>query len=236
MIEAVGERVLADLLRDPRPAARPRRPGRRCRRSRWRTTGCWPPATRTPGSRSTSSPAGSSRRCEAIERDAGRPHVAARHRAARPSARTTRETLRLWRDRFLDAAGRGRGARLRRDLPPDVGVLPRVLRGRLPHRLPRRRPVRSSTRIDAVTAASAPPGRPGRAGLRGALPAAAPRLGRQRRRPGRHAAVRRGPSSPRGALRRLLWAPGELGLAQAYVTGELDVEGDLSTGSGACGG
>ncbi len=29
------------------------------------------------------------------------------------------------------------------------------------------------------------------------------------------------------ALRRLLWAPGELGLAQAYVTGELDVEGDL---------
>jgi cyclopropane-fatty-acyl-phospholipid synthase len=31
------------------------------------------------------------------------------------------------------------------------------------------------------------------------------------------------------ALRRLLWAPGELGLAQAYVTGELDVEGDLQT-------
>ncbi len=31
------------------------------------------------------------------------------------------------------------------------------------------------------------------------------------------------------ALRRLLWAPGELGLAQAYVTGELDLEGDLQT-------
>jgi cyclopropane-fatty-acyl-phospholipid synthase len=31
------------------------------------------------------------------------------------------------------------------------------------------------------------------------------------------------------ALRRLLWSPGELGLAQAYVTGELDVEGDLQT-------
>ncbi|MGW3018665.1 class I SAM-dependent methyltransferase [Streptomyces longwoodensis] len=30
----------------------------------------------------------------------------------------------------------------------------------------------------------------------------------------------------RRALRRLLWQPGELGLAQAYVTGELDVEGD----------
>jgi cyclopropane-fatty-acyl-phospholipid synthase len=30
------------------------------------------------------------------------------------------------------------------------------------------------------------------------------------------------------ALRRMLWHPGELGLAQAYVTGELDVEGDLT--------
>ncbi|MDI6629066.1 MAG: cyclopropane-fatty-acyl-phospholipid synthase family protein [Rhodococcus sp. (in: high G+C Gram-positive bacteria)] len=30
------------------------------------------------------------------------------------------------------------------------------------------------------------------------------------------------------ALRRLLWSPGELGAAQAYVTGELDVEGDLA--------
>ena len=29
------------------------------------------------------------------------------------------------------------------------------------------------------------------------------------------------------AVRRLLWHPGELGAAQAYVTGELDVEGDL---------
>ncbi|MBO1332284.1 cyclopropane-fatty-acyl-phospholipid synthase family protein [Streptomyces sp. VRA16 Mangrove soil] len=34
----------------------------------------------------------------------------------------------------------------------------------------------------------------------------------------------------RRALRRLLWNPGELGLAQAYVTGELDVEGDLRDG------
>jgi len=46
-----------------------------------------------------------------------------------------------------------------------------------------------------------------------------------------------GPSGPpvlvlrdRAALRRLLWRPGELGLAQAYVTGELDVEGDLDDG------
>ncbi|WP_399894113.1 class I SAM-dependent methyltransferase [Streptomyces sp. BBFR51] len=34
----------------------------------------------------------------------------------------------------------------------------------------------------------------------------------------------------RRALRRLLWQPGELGLAQAYVTGELDVDGDLADG------
>jgi cyclopropane-fatty-acyl-phospholipid synthase len=32
------------------------------------------------------------------------------------------------------------------------------------------------------------------------------------------------------ALRRLLWHPGELGLAQAFVTGELDVDGDLTEG------
>ena len=30
------------------------------------------------------------------------------------------------------------------------------------------------------------------------------------------------------ALRRLAWHPNELGLAQAYVTGELDLEGDLT--------
>ncbi|WP_329347663.1 cyclopropane-fatty-acyl-phospholipid synthase family protein [Streptomyces sp. NBC_01261] len=34
----------------------------------------------------------------------------------------------------------------------------------------------------------------------------------------------------RRGLRRLLWQPGELGLAQAYVTGEIDVEGDLGQG------
>ncbi|MFC9425045.1 class I SAM-dependent methyltransferase [Streptomyces sp. NPDC056987] len=34
----------------------------------------------------------------------------------------------------------------------------------------------------------------------------------------------------RRALRRLVWQPGELGLAQAYITGELDVEGDLAEG------
>ena len=35
--------------------------------------------------------------------------------------------------------------------------------------------------------------------------------------------------SPR-ALRRLLWRPGELGFARAYVTGEIAVDGDLESG------
>jgi cyclopropane-fatty-acyl-phospholipid synthase len=35
--------------------------------------------------------------------------------------------------------------------------------------------------------------------------------------------------SPR-ALRHVLWAPGELGLARAYVGGDLDVDGDLAEG------
>jgi len=34
----------------------------------------------------------------------------------------------------------------------------------------------------------------------------------------------------RRSLRRLLWAPGELGLARAYVTNDIDVEGDLADG------
>ncbi|MFD4643421.1 class I SAM-dependent methyltransferase [Lentzea sp. NPDC058436] len=34
----------------------------------------------------------------------------------------------------------------------------------------------------------------------------------------------------RDALRRLVWSPNELGLARAYVSGELDVEGDLAAG------
>ena len=33
--------------------------------------------------------------------------------------------------------------------------------------------------------------------------------------------------APSDAVRRMLWQPGELGAAQAYVTGELDVPGDL---------
>lgn len=38
--------------------------------------------------------------------------------------------------------------------------------------------------------------------------------------------------SPR-ALRRLLWAPGELGLSRAYVSGDLDIDGDVFAALGA---
>src|SRR5262245_44917820 len=34
----------------------------------------------------------------------------------------------------------------------------------------------------------------------------------------------------RRGLRRILWAPGELGLARAYVSGDVDVDGDLAVG------
>ena len=34
----------------------------------------------------------------------------------------------------------------------------------------------------------------------------------------------------RRALRRLLWAPGELGLARAFVSGDLSVDGDVADG------
>ncbi|MGZ4651449.1 MAG: class I SAM-dependent methyltransferase [Kineosporiaceae bacterium] len=39
----------------------------------------------------------------------------------------------------------------------------------------------------------------------------------------------------RRALRRLVWAPGELGLARAYVAGDLDVDGDLYAAFSALG-
>ncbi|MEV0761868.1 cyclopropane-fatty-acyl-phospholipid synthase family protein [Nocardia sp. NPDC050435] len=35
------------------------------------------------------------------------------------------------------------------------------------------------------------------------------------------------------ALRRILWRPGELGAAQAYVRGEIEIDGDLATALGA---
>ena len=53
------------------------------------------------------------------------------------------ETLRCWRERFHRLARRGSRARLRRAVRPDVGLLPRLLRGGLPGALAPRRPDRA---------------------------------------------------------------------------------------------
>ncbi len=48
---------------------------------------------------------------------------------------------------------------------------------------------------------------------------------------GSHAGATEGPTlrvHSRKAVRRLLWSPGELGLARAYVAGDLDIDGDLT--------
>ena len=49
-------------------------------------------------------------------------------------------TLAAWRERFFDAWERLRGARLRRALPPPLGLLPELLGGGLPRAADRRRP------------------------------------------------------------------------------------------------
>ena len=211
MIEAVGERLLARLLRDPgracsRPAA-----GSRSRRSPCRTTGCSPPGTPTPGSRSTSSPAACSPRSRPSS-SAPRP-AGLRITSARGCGGHYAETLRLWRERFPDQPAHGRRARLRRGVPPDVDALPRLLarpdsasgyldvrqfaltRGR--HDGDRTAPsdARVAPRLAALLA-----------GHFGGQPAgAAARLGRQRgragRRAGRGAALTAGPAPPAVAAR-----------------------------------
>ena len=54
---------------------------------------------------------------------------------------------------------------------------------------------------------------------------------------GSHAGPASGPQAVlrrRAALRHFLWSPGELGLARAFVSGDLDVEGDLTDGLRRC--
>lgn len=54
---------------------------------------------------------------------------------------------------------------------------------------------------------------------------------------GSHAGPASGPQAVlrrRAALRHFLWSPGELGLARAFVSGDLDVDGDLTDGLRRC--
>jgi cyclopropane-fatty-acyl-phospholipid synthase len=153
------------------------------------------------------------------------PNHAADHRA--------RGLRRLLRRDAADLGGtvrragrRGRPPRLRRGVQPDVDLLPVLLRGRLPGRVHRRQP--------------AHPG-PGMSTAKGAAEVIAALLAqagldlpvRLRAWDGSEAGPVDGPvlvaRSPR-ALQRILWRPGELGLARAYVSGDLDVEGDLTDG------
>ena len=146
------------------------------------------------------------------------------------------ETLRLWDQQFLAQQERGARARLRQRLRPDVALLPRVQPGRL--RLPvHRRPADHLRPGGLMTTTELRPPRTGTApGVAQRLEAALrPFVGGDL--PVRLTAWDGSVAGPDGApavrlntpdvLRRLLWHPGELGAAQAYVTGEIDVEGDL---------
>src|SRR5699024_4532110 len=121
----------------------------------------------------------------------------------------------------------------RRHLPPSLALLPRLFGGRVPFRLPRRRtdhpggePMTTRTAHAAAPVATAlaealtPL-------LRGPLPVRLECWDGSTAGPDDAPVVRL--TSP-AALRRQLCAPGELGAAQAYVTGELDVPGDLRAG------
>ena len=110
-----------------RPAA-----GSASRRSPWPTTGCWPPGAATAGSTSTSSPAGMIPSMRAIDDNLRGAHRAARSSSAATSGRTTRGPCASGGSGSSSSGREAPAARLRRDLPPDVGVLPRLLRGRLP--------------------------------------------------------------------------------------------------------
>ena len=125
-------------------------------------------------------------------------------------------------------------------------LLSLLRRGGLPLRLPGRVPVpagedarrrpRATTRRTRAATRGRRPGAGRRASSRSLAPVARARLSR-RSGSGPGTAARQGPAvrpalvlrTPQ-ALRRMIWHPGELGIAQAYVTGELDVDGDLADG------
>ena len=152
------------------------------------------------------------------------------------------ETLRQWDERFRAAPDRVRRAGVRPDVPADVALLPGVLPRRVRVRVPRRASswCWRDDDHDRFRRARSRRARPAwRSGWR-------PRCGRScggdlpvrlRAWDGSEAGPVDAPlvvlRSP-DAVRRMLWRPGELGAAQAYVTGELDVEGDLGAALSMC--
>ena len=153
--------------------------------------------------------------------------TAARHTSLRvvdqlPSARTTPApsgcgTTRSPRPR------RGRSPRVRRHLPAVVALLPGVQPRRVRLGL-HRRPPADPHQGSAVTAVATRLADALTPFVGGELPVRL--VAWDGSAAGPDDAPRVEIRSP-DALRRLLWQPGELGAAQAYVTGQLDVPGDL---------
>ena len=232
MIEAVGAEYWPTTSRPSTGRSRPAA-GSGCRRSCSRTTACWRRSTSTRGSASTSSPGARCPRCARSRRP-----CATTPRCAIDVGRRLRRRLRPHAARVAGALrrarARGRRAGVRRHLPAHVGLLPRVLRGRLRHRVPRRGPDRAR----AGTRRHEPSRRPA---ARGDRPAAGGR------RPARGAAgVGRQPGRSRSTGRWWCCATGGRCAAcsgdptssawpRAYVTGDLDVDGDLATASAGSG-
>ena len=233
-------RVLADVLPRPSTACSPRA-------ARSRIQAITMPHDRMLATRNTYTwinkyifPGGFLPSVEAIEEVTRDAHHAAGHRPAVVRASTTPRRCGCWDERFLAARERGRARSGFDDVfQPDVALLPGVLPGRLRLGLPRR-PADRARRGGIADDHH----RPGRAHDRGRAAGVAPRLAAalapfvggelpvrltawdgSEAGPGRRAARR----APLAATRcaGCCWHPGELGAAQAYVTGELDVEGDL---------
>ena len=141
MIEAVGERYwptyFATLDRLLAPGGRSG-----SRRSCSSTTGWWRRATSTRGSRSTSSPAARCRRCGRSTRTCASTRSSASPSGSR-SAPATRRRCARWRERFDAHADEVDALGFDAHVPADVGLLPRLLRGRVRDRLPRRRAARA---------------------------------------------------------------------------------------------
>src|SRR5581483_7621738 len=178
------------------------------------------------------------------------PHPAAdrQTRGLRPALRADAAAL----ARAVRRAGRRGGPpRLRRGVPPDVDLLPELLRSRLPSRLHRRQPAHPGPHMSPVRGQATPKAATPQAATPKAAtpPPVAQVIAELLRTFGGQAGLdlpvrlrawdgsEAGPDdtpvlvvrSPQ-ALRRILWRPGELGLARAYISGDLDVEGDLTEG------
>ena len=137
MIEAVGANHWDEYFGDDRPAAGARRPGRPAGDPAGRPTRCWPPSDTYTWIRKYIFPGGQIASVEAIERTLAALDVAARDRQIPVRQALCRDTAAL-AHHVRGQRTAGRGPRFRRDVPPHVVAVPRVLRGRIPHRLPRR--------------------------------------------------------------------------------------------------